>query len=128
MVEQNQNPIAQVLADMNREAHFPAATLCSRDGLLVAASAGNGNDPARQSAVVAKLAEAANLVRSQLAIGAPEELSLFTEDGRRLICRPFNLNGHELILSVMVPKRGQAYRRATTRAIARLRSVWQAPK
>lgn len=127
MVDQNQNPIVRVLADMNREAQFPAATLSSRDGLLVAASSSNGENPAKQSAVVAKLAEAANLVRSQLAIGAPEELSVFAEDGRRLICRPFSHNGHEFILSVVVPNRAQAYRRATNRAIARLRSVWQAP-
>ena len=122
---ENQNPVAVVLAEMNRTGQFQASTLNLRDGLLVASSASNGDNPAAQSAVVAKLAEAANLVRSQMAIGAPEELSFNSEDGKRLICRPFELNGHELILAVLVPKRGQPYRRATSRAIARLRTVWQ---
>jgi predicted regulator of Ras-like GTPase activity (Roadblock/LC7/MglB family) len=122
---ENQNPVAVVLAEMNRTGQFQASTLSLRDGLLVASSTTNGDNPAAQSAVVAKLAEAANLVRSQMAIGAPEELSFNSEDGKRLICRPFELNGHELILAVLVPKRGQPYRRATSRAIARLRTVWQ---
>lgn len=128
MVEKNQNPLAQVLFDMNREGQFQAATLSLRDGLLVASSASNGDDPVAQSAVVAKLANAANLARSQMAISAPEELSFNAEDGRRLICRPFSLNGHELILAVLIPKRGQSYRRATSKAIARLKNVWPMPR
>jgi predicted regulator of Ras-like GTPase activity (Roadblock/LC7/MglB family) len=127
MVENNQNPLARVLYDMNREGQFQAATLSLRDGLLVASSTSNGDDPAAQSAVVAKLASAANVARSQMAISAPEELAFNAEDGRRLICRPFSLNGHELILAVLIPKRGQSYRRATSKAIARLKSVWRMP-
>lgn len=123
MSDQNQNPIIQVLMEMNHEAKFAAATLSGRDGLLVAAHSSNGDNPARQSAVVAKLAEAASLLHSQMAMGTPAELSYAGEDGRRLVCRPFKLNGQELILAVVVP-RGQTYRRATSRAIARLRTIW----
>ncbi len=125
MENKSYSSMVKVLADMNREAQFPVATLSGRDGLLVAASTSNGDNPAKQSAVVAKLAEAANLMRSQLAFGTPAELSFFAEDGRRLVCRPFILNGQELILAVLVPNRGQAYRRATSKAISRLRSIWQ---
>jgi predicted regulator of Ras-like GTPase activity (Roadblock/LC7/MglB family) len=120
---QNQRSISQVIADMSREAKFPAATLSGRDGLLVAAHSNNGDNPARQSAVVAKLTEAANVLRSQMALGTPAELSYTTEDGRRLVCRPFSLNGQDLILAVVVPS-GQPYRRATNKAIAQLRSAW----
>src|SRR3990172_13114652 len=116
---ENQNPVALVLAEMKRTAQFQASTLSLRDGLLVASSASNEDNPAAQSAVVAKLAEAANLIRSQMAIGAPEELSFNAEDGKRLICRPFKLNGHELILAVLIPRRGQPYRPATTQPIPR---------
>lgn len=119
------NPMAQVLAEMNREARFPASTLSGKDGLLVAAHTENGDDPQRQSAVVAKLSEAARMAHTQLAIGAPEELSFYAEDGRRLVCRPFQLKGYDFILSVLVPNRSQPHRRATTRAIARLRQLWE---
>ena len=119
------NPLAQVLSDLTRDAQLPAATLSSKDGLLIASSTINGDSPTKQSAVVAKLAEAANLVRSQLTIGTPSEFSFFAEDGKRLVCRPFDLNGHEMILAIVIPNRGQPYRRATNRAIARLRSAWQ---
>jgi len=119
----NLNPLVGALAEMNREANFSASAISGKDGLLVAASGEKGNSQT-QSAVVAKLNEAALLVHSQMAIGAPDEFSLNTDSGSKLICRPFQLNGHDLILTVLVPKRGQAYRRATSRAINRLRSAW----
>ena len=118
------NPFESVLLDMNREASFSASAISGKDGLLVAAS-GEGVNSQRQSAVVAKLNEAAGLVHSQLTIGAPDEFSLHTDSGNKLVCRPFKLDGHDLILTVLLPNRGQSYRRATTRAITKLRSAWK---
>ena len=124
MENKSYNSMVKVLADMNNEAKFQVATLSGRDGLLVASSATNGDNPAKQSAVVAKLVEATNLMHSQLAFGAPAQLSFSSEDGRRLICRPFSMNGQELILAVLIPNRRQPYRHATNRAIALLRNIW----
>lgn len=113
-----------ILDQMNREGGFPASIITGSNGLLVASSVSEGDNPEKQSAVVAKLLEAGDLVHAQLSLGSADELSFHAEDGRRLVCRPFSLNGNPMILAVVVPRRDQAYRRATNRTISILRSLW----
>ncbi len=129
MLNTQQSPqgkrLVETLNHMNSEAGFPMSVLTNSDGLLIAASDGGEHyDPNRQSAIVAKVRQAASLVRSQVEMGVTDEITVFDEDGKRLVCRPLALNGYELILAVLVPNRGQAYRRATNNAIAGIRQAW----
>jgi predicted regulator of Ras-like GTPase activity (Roadblock/LC7/MglB family) len=122
---QGENGLVDTLDQMNAEAGFPLSVLTNAQGLLIASSASEeGQDPNKQSAIVAKVREAAQLVRSQLDMGVTDEISVYDEDGRRLVCRPLSINGHDLILAVVVPTRGQAYRRATNTAISGIRRAW----
>jgi hypothetical protein len=54
-----------------------------------------------------------------------DEISLFDTKGRRLVCRPFSANGHNLILAVLVPDKQQSYRRLTNTAVNAIRKQWQ---
>ena len=116
--------LEETLAQMNAEVGFPLSVLTNAQGLVIASSADEGQDPNKQSAIVAKVREAVQSVRTQLKMGAIDEISVYDEDGRRLVCRPIQLNGNDLILAVLVPTRGQAYRRATNAAIAGIRRAW----
>lgn len=122
---QQGNRLVETLDQMNIEAGFPLSILTNSQGLLIASSASDrGQDPNKHSAIVAKVRETAHLVRSQLKMGVTDEISVYDEDGKRLVCRPLTLNGHDLILAVLVPTRGQAYRRATNNAISDIRRAW----
>lgn len=122
---QQGNRLTETLDQMNTEAGFQISVLTNSQGLLIASSASEGGqDPNKQSAIVAKVREAAHLVRSQLEMGVTDEISVYDEDGKRLVCRPIAINGYDLILAVLVPTRGQAYRRATTNAINDIRRAW----
>jgi predicted regulator of Ras-like GTPase activity (Roadblock/LC7/MglB family) len=114
-----------LISAMNAEAGFPITVLTDKQGLVLAASSQAGMNAARQSAVVAKIRGAADLVAKQLDMGVMDEISLFDEDGQRLVCRPIAMRGEDLILAVMVPTRGQAYRRSTNKAITAIRRSWQ---
>ncbi len=119
------NKLVQTLDKMNTEAGFLLSVLTNSDGLLIASSSSaEGRDPHRQSAIAAKAQQAAQLVQTQLEMGITDEFSVYDEDGRRLVCRPLRQNGHNLVLAVLVPNRGQAYRRATNKAINRIRREW----
>lgn len=115
-----------LISAMNLEAGFPIAVITDTQGLVVAASSQPGLNAAKQSAVVAKIRDAADLVAGQLEMGQMDEISLFDEGGQRLVCRPIAMRGEDLILAVMVPSRGQAYRRSTNKAITAIRRAWQA--
>lgn len=115
----------QILSQMNQEGGFPITVLTDAQGLSIASAADSGTDPERQSAVVAFVQKAAIQVTRQLGLGTTSEITLHDEKGQRLICRPFQVNGHELILAALAPNKNSAYRRVTNNAIAEIRRTWK---
>jgi predicted regulator of Ras-like GTPase activity (Roadblock/LC7/MglB family) len=117
--------LAQVLSDMNDQGSFPIAVLTDRQGFPIASASAPNEDPEMQSAVVALVQKTASQVRNQLGMAQTDEISLYDTAGRRLVCRPFAANGHDLILAVVVPDKNMAYRRLTNKAVSTIRRQWQ---
>lgn len=116
--------IGRLLAEMNTDGGFTISVLTDRQGLAIASAAGEGNDPDRQSAIVALVQKTASQASTHLGIIA-DEVSLSAADGQRLVCRPFDVNGNTLILAVMISARSQSYRRLTNQTIRRITQVWK---
>jgi predicted regulator of Ras-like GTPase activity (Roadblock/LC7/MglB family) len=119
------NELAQVLADMNEQGGFPIAVVTDRHGFPIASAAAPGQDPDTQSAVVALVQKTAVQVQHQLGMSQTDEISLFDTEGRRLVCRPFSANGHDMILAVLVSDKHQSYRRLTNTAVNAIRRQWK---
>ncbi|MFQ5611071.1 MAG: hypothetical protein ACE5H9_02960 [Anaerolineae bacterium] len=119
------NELAQVLADMNEQGGFPIAVVTDRHGFAIASAAAPGQDPDTQSAVVALIQKTAAQAQNQLGMAQTDEISLFDTAGRRLVCRPFKANDQNLILAVLVPDRGQSYRRLTNKAVSAIKRQWK---
>ena len=117
--------LAVLLNTMNKQGNFPIAVITDRQGFPIASAAAPGEDPDTQSAVVALIQKTASQVSSQLGMAQADEISLYDTNGRRLICRPFSANGHEMILAVVVPYRHQSYRRLTNRTVTAIRRQWK---
>ncbi len=112
-----------LLAEMNMAQGFPISVLTDAQGLTVAWSAQKGMDPDRQSAVVAFAQKMAIQVGRQLGMAEADEVSFYDANGQRLVCRPFSVDGHELILAVIVADRSQSYRRATNHAVTEISRI-----
>lgn len=117
--------LAKLLAEMNERGGFPIAVLTDRHGFPIASAAGPGQNPEAQSAVVALVQKTAAQVRDQLGMAQTDEISLFDTTGQRLVCRPINANGHEMILAVLVPDKDKSYRRLTNQTISAIRRLWK---
>lgn len=117
--------LAKILAAMNEEGGFPIAIITDRQGFPIASAAAPGQDPDTQSAVVALVQKTAAQVQQQLGMALTDEISLFDTQGRRLVCRPFTVNGHDLILAVVATDKHQSYRRLTNQAVAAIRRQWK---
>jgi hypothetical protein len=113
-----------LLARMNQEGGFPISVLSDTQGLTIAFAAAPDRDPERQSAAVAYMQKAAATVSRQLGMAEPDEISFYDSTGVRLICRPFHMEEHRLILAVVIPFRNQSYRRATNLAMQEVRRIW----
>jgi predicted regulator of Ras-like GTPase activity (Roadblock/LC7/MglB family) len=118
------NELNDVLQTMNLEGNFIISILTDSQGLSIASAAGAGMDPDRQSAVVAFVQKTAAQAIKQLGMAKTEEISLYTEDGHHLVCRPFQIGENELILSVIIPDRLTSYRRITRSAIHQIEKIW----
>ena len=117
--------LTHLLENMNQEGNFPISVLTDQQGLVIASAASSGLDPERQSAVVAFIQKAAVQVSKQLGMAKTDEVSLYDVNGQRLVCRPFCVNGFDLILAVIVPDRAHSHRRATNRALRDIRHTWK---
>lgn len=117
--------LAKVLAEMNEKGGFPIAVVTDRHGFPIASAAGPGEDPDIQSAVVALVQKTATQASDQLGMAQTDEISLYDTDGRRLVCRPFSVNGHNMILAVLIPGRNQSYRRLTNQAVSAIQRQWK---
>ncbi|MFN2299097.1 MAG: hypothetical protein ACK2UB_09630 [Anaerolineales bacterium] len=117
--------INALLARMNEEGGFPISVLSDEQGLTIAYAAAPDYDPERQSAAVAYMQRAAALVARQLGMAEPDEISFHDSAGVRLVCRPFSMAEHRLILAVLVPGRKASYRRATNIAMQEIRRIWE---
>ncbi|HHJ07468.1 MAG TPA: hypothetical protein ENK24_08200 [Anaerolineae bacterium] len=110
---------------MNKKGDFPISVLADSQGFPIAFAAAPDQDPAIQSAVVALVQKATAQAGSQLGMSQTDEISLYDTEGRRLICRPFNVNDHSLILAVLVPDKRQSYRRLTNTAVSAVKRQWR---
>ena len=117
--------LAQILAEMNEGGGFPIAVVTDRHGFPIASAASPGQDPDTQSAVVALVQKTASQVQHQLGMAQTDEISMFDTEGRRLVCRPFQANGHSMILAILVPDKNQSYRRLTNVAVNAIRRKWK---
>lgn len=114
----------QVLSTLNRDGNFTFSVLTDSQGLAIASSAKNDHDPDLHSAVVALVQKTVSQAGQRIGLGQAEEISVFTQDGQRLICRFFEAKGYHLILAVTVPDRNTKYRRLTNLAIANICQIW----
>jgi predicted regulator of Ras-like GTPase activity (Roadblock/LC7/MglB family) len=119
--------LSELLAEMNIQGDFSISILTDQHGFPLAAAAAPDQDPETQAAVVALVQKTAVQAHHQLGMAQTDEISLFDADGQRLVCRPFNANGYDMILAVRIPNRGQTYRRLTNRMIQDVRHVWKLP-
>jgi predicted regulator of Ras-like GTPase activity (Roadblock/LC7/MglB family) len=117
--------LAKLLIEMNEAGGFPIAVVTDRQGFPIASAAAPGEDPDMQSAVVALVQKTAAQVREQLGMAQTDEISMYDTEGRRLVCRPFSANGHDMIMAVVVPDKNQSYRRLTNKTVNAIRRKWK---
>ena len=117
--------LARLLAGMNEQGGFPIAVVTDRHGFPLASAAANGQDPDTQSAVVALIQKTAAQAQDQLGMAQTDEISLYDTAGRRLVCRPFSVNEHHMILAVLVPDRHKSYRRLTNKTLNAIKRQWK---
>ena len=114
--------LMDVLMSLNTTGGFLVTVLTDAEGLVLASAPSPGWDADKQAAVVALIQRTARQVQI-VSLGAVDEISIRDVNGRRLICRPFELDSNVLLLSILAEE-GKPYRRLTNAAVRGVRRVW----
>jgi predicted regulator of Ras-like GTPase activity (Roadblock/LC7/MglB family) len=117
--------ISRLLAKMNQEGGFDLSVLTDHEGLPIASAAEPDQDPEVHAAVVALVQKTALQVRNYIGFASTNEIMMNDIRGRRLVCRPFYIKGHEFILAVLIPDKTKTYRRLTNSAVNRIQKLWK---
>jgi predicted regulator of Ras-like GTPase activity (Roadblock/LC7/MglB family) len=112
----------EALAKMNQKGNFMAAMLSLKDGLPLASSPPHYEDEIA-AAMVTMLNETVRRLNQELRLPQIDEISIVGEDGSRLVCRYFSVDGHNILLTVLTPP-DQSYRRLTNDVIREIKRIW----
>jgi predicted regulator of Ras-like GTPase activity (Roadblock/LC7/MglB family) len=114
--------LVELLQTMTAAGGFLVTVLTDADGLVLASAPAPGWDADKQAGVVALIQRAARQAH-MVSLGVTDEISIRDVNGRRLICRPFEVDGRVLLLSILADE-GKPYRRLTNAAVRGVRRVW----
>lgn len=116
--------IRSILTSLNEQGGFNISILTDVQGLSIASASRDGVDPDQHSANVAIIQKNVSQLVNRLGMDGANEISIFDSNGQRLVCRPFLVNSHHLILAVIVPDKRKAYRKALNQSVSQIRRVW----
>ena len=114
--------IQAIVQQLGQEMGFDEAVLTDSSGFPLAAYTAGGN-PEPSAAIAAMVQRVAEQAGSRVGLGAMDEVSMYDEQGQRLVCRRFKVCDRVLFLAVKAPVH-MAYRRATSHTIRQIRAAW----
>lgn len=118
------NPSASfvdILIDMNLEGSFDRSVLATSEGLPIA-SAPMRPDHELASAMIAMLQQVSVETQDHLELAPVDEVTIRTKEGMHLVCRTIPSGKEWICLCALVPP-GRVYRRATNRAVRRIKEA-----
>ena len=124
-IQTGSDTLASLLVNLNEKGGFPIALLTDYQGFPIASASKADQDPQRQAATVALIQKTVTQASDQLGLDETDEFSLFDASGQRLVCRPFSVNGDNMILAILIPDRNQSYRRLTNNTLNAVRRQWE---
>lgn len=114
--------LIEALRSLNTRGGYLISVLTDAEGLLLASAPSPGWNAEKQAAVVALVQRAARQAQAA-SLDAADEVAIRDIVGRRLICRPFDVDGRTLLLSILMESL-KPYRRLTNDAIRSVRRAW----
>lgn len=111
----------EILHEMNTTGGFIRSVLATSEGFSIA-SAPSTPDHELASAMIALLQQVSVETQDNLGLAPVDEVTIRTNEHSYLVCRTISSGNESLSLCAVVPP-GHAYRRATNRAVKKIRKI-----
>lgn len=116
-----QHKLDEVLQRINREGEFRASILSTLDGFSISAVSSDFDDVVI-SALSSIVQDASKRAEKYMGFKRMDEVSLVDDDKFRLVCREFEVDGSQFVLTVVVPPY-KTYRKLTNEAIKAIERI-----
>jgi len=117
----SEDSFLQILEEMNLDGGFSRSVLATSEGLPIA-SAPKSPDHELASAMIAMLHQVSVETQDHLELAPVDEITIRTDERVHLVCRTIPSGSDWICLCALVPP-GKVYRRATNKAVRRIREV-----
>ncbi len=117
--------LGNMLQDMVNTGDFAISVLTDENGFPIASAIRSEKNTEMLAAVVAVVQRIAHQIKNQLAMEHIDEIAVRDEANRTLICRPFHVKEHRMILGVMLAHKKQPYRRLSNKAVRSVKDSWK---
>ena len=116
--------IQALMQEINQQGNFLHTLLTDDQGLPIASSMTDLDQSEVQAALVSMVQKMACQISDSLQMSPTAEFVLNDVEGKRLVIRPFTIQGTEFILTVLISNHQIPYRRLIGSAIKTIKSTW----
>ena len=123
MERPNYHELPKILEQMNKEGGYTASVLARGHGLLVASATSPTTNQDVVAAMCGMIADVADRVRKELALGDVRDISLRCSMGKAVFKRVGARGDDVLIIGAIMPKNVRYHARAIGKATTRIRTM-----
>ena len=107
----NQQYYKEFFNAINLEGGFSEVLLTDDLGLPIFSSSNEIEDTEVTAAIVSKIQQSIFITKDHLQMNDLEEISLYDNNGKRLIIRPFKAGTSTMFLAILMPGKSMSYKR-----------------
>jgi len=121
----NQTFYKELFTEINQEGGFSEVLLTDDSGLPILSSSDESEDTEITAAIVSKIQQSVLLTKDHLQMGDLEEISLYDNNGKRLIIRPFKAGSSSMFLAILMPEKSMTYKRLLKKTLREIARNWE---
>jgi hypothetical protein len=123
-VEFSKSQLQQYLTHTCEVGHFAEIILTDEQGLVICTAGEPTDQTEKQAAFFSMIRRVSSNAILEMELSGSAEFSFIDDNGKKLIVRPFEVHGSELILAIYLNKQNSPYKRLINNAIHTIQSVW----
>ena len=121
----NQHYYKEFFNAINLEGGFSEVLLTDDSGLPILSSSNETEDTEVTAAIVSKIQQSIFITKDHLQMNDLEEISLYDNNGKRLIIRPFKAGSSTMFLAILMPGKSMTYKRLLKKALREITRNWE---
>lgn len=116
--------LQKYLNQIQVDGRFTEVILTDEHGLVICSTGSDTDQIEKQAAFFSMIQRVSNHATREMRLAGASEFTFVDVGGEKLVVKPFQANGSELILAIYLKKQSAPYKRILGASIRTIQSVW----